>query len=203
MFKKYALPLIMSIILMVLIISTLADQEEYYVTLTIVNFSTSPTDGTVPLSMKFVQNANSIINLSIRNDSNKLDFNEERTASRVYGEGDLITIGPVNLTAGATYYFNITFDEVAVYQGATPYYYGSCATATAYSMCTRCSGTGSQSCAASTTGGNHASNAYWGATSAGMSAACDVRPTLFRCSDEIQDILDEGLITSFSLGFTI
>lgn len=200
MLKKYLLLLIIIAIAVSMVMNAMATM--YFVTLTIVNFTTAPTDGSARLQMQFVQDTPSPIVLYIHNSTYKQEFTESRTGSRIYTAGDLITVGPVDLITGDDYYFNITFGEVVVYSGATAYYYGICATdQDVTGECQNCAGS-LQTCQSGGVG-NVAGNSYIGSLTIGDTSACSQEPAEWSCADEIVDTLDEAKLESFSLGFTV
>lgn len=204
MLKKYLLFLIIITIAAIMATNTMAVELTYYVTLTIKTFTTAVEvrageEGVIE-SIKFEQNSASAIVIAI-DDSNPTEiFTQTRTASRSYGAGDTMTVGPITMTQGESHSFKITFDEIQV--GASKYY-GSCTTNSNLAYCAWCNGFESTaSCPTRGTQplGSNGFAPYVG--SAGVTSQCTGTAQSADCSRDFVPALDEGLTKQFSLSFT-
>lgn len=200
MLKKYLLFLIIITIAATMATNTRAADYAYYVTLTIKSFETGVTGGAGATTMKFEQNSNSPIEVNIYDGGSLKYDGSAMTASRSYGVGDTMTVGPVTLTEGNSHTFRITFDEVRV--GSN--YYGSCVTNGGnQNYCTYCNGYAAQTNCRSrgtTPMGSNGYAPYIG--SAGSTAPCTGASRDVACSNDISIAIDEADTATFSLSFT-
>ena len=172
-----------------------------YINIYIVDFDTNTDAESDPI--EFVDHANSPIEWQVNGSGCDNDNGtwEDDIAVGEYGAGDTIVTGSAsNLTAGSSCNLFLRFDEVKV--GSN--YYGSCDTDSYQTGCTTCTNV-ADSCRVKWTYYATPTNgyiSYEASSSAGDTGNCAINVDFGRCSDEIQDALNETDTSEFAFTFT-